>query len=143
MRKIALVVSIFIVLALCLASFAYINQVSDTKPVELDTNQVKEFISCRENLDCPSQMKCEDSVCVDVGCVGEGEMLPGPIAPEYREHQAQECCEGLKGIEYSKHFDESCKRRPWAGGPGAVCSQCGNGSCEEWETKCNCPRDCK
>ncbi|MEA1924228.1 MAG: hypothetical protein U9M95_00005, partial [Candidatus Altiarchaeota archaeon] len=98
--------------------------------------------SCSSDLDCPPQMKCENSVCIDVGCVGEGGTIPGAISPEYREHMATECCEGLEAITYSGYFDENCGRVPLDGAPAGVCSNCGNKICEQWETKCNCPGDC-
>jgi hypothetical protein len=28
-------------------------------------------------------------------------------------------------------------------GSGTICSDCGNGNCEEWEDLCTCPSDCK
>jgi len=98
-------------------------------------------ISCNVDFDCPSQMKCENLMCIDVGCVGEGSMTPGPISPEYRKHMATECCEGLKLIMYSGYFDENCKPTGLAGA-GNVCSKCGNSVCEKWETKCTCSEDC-
>ena len=99
-------------------------------------------IPCKTNLDCPSQMRCENSVCVDVGCVKEGGTIPGAISPEYRNHMPTKCCEGLKTIAYSGYFDKKCNRVPLAGAPSGVCSKCGNGICESWETKCTCPEDC-
>ncbi|OYT54039.1 MAG: hypothetical protein B6U72_03990 [Candidatus Altiarchaeales archaeon ex4484_2] len=87
-------------------------------------------------------MKCDNSVCIDVGCVGEGGTIPRAISPEYREHMAAECCEGLEAITYSGYFDENCGRVPLAGAPAGICSRCGNGVCDQWETKCNCPGDC-
>ena len=98
---------------------------------------------CDNNLDCPAQMKCENSICVDVGCVEAGGTIPGAISPEYKEHMATECCSGLKRITYSGNYDEDCVVKPLMGGPSAVCSNCGDGICEEWETKCNCPEDCQ
>lgn len=112
--------------------------------------EVKESISCNDDLDCPEKMKCEENVCVDVGCLGEGEVIPSTaVSPEgfkARKHMATECCEGLKSIPMPDRFDENCKLEPVI--PGviggrSICSKCGNGICEEWETKCNCSEDCK
>jgi len=103
----------------------------------------EEQISCNNNLDCPTQMECEDSTCVSVGCVEEGGMIPGAVSPEYRERTATECCAGLKGVNYFRNYDADCNPAPLAGGPAGVCSDCGNGVCEEWESKCNCPEDCE
>ncbi|MDA3815233.1 MAG: cohesin domain-containing protein, partial [Patescibacteria group bacterium] len=97
---------------------------------------------CNNNLDCPMQMKCENNVCVSVGCVEEGEIIPGAISPEYRERMATECCAELKGIDYFRNYDANCNPTPLMGGPAGVCSDCGNGICEGWENKCNCSKDC-
>jgi len=117
-------------------------------------------IFCTNDFDCPSGMKCTDYACptcpqqsqcpytcipgrcVDVGCVPEGGMIPGAISPDYRQHMATTCCAGLSTIEYSGRFDQNCNRVAIAGEPAGVCSKCGNGICESWETKCNCPSDC-
>jgi len=111
------------------------------------------IISCSDDFDCPSRMRCErptcgidvecgEGVCVDVGCVEEGETIPGAISPEYREHMATECCEGLTRIQFSGDYDENCEPTLLAGGPGGTCTKCGNGICGAEETKCNCPEDC-
>lgn len=98
---------------------------------------------CKDNFDCPDGEKCEENVCVDVGCVSEGKSIPGAISPDYRNHMATKCCEGLKHIRYGGDFDENCERTFLAGGPGGICSYCGNNNCENWETRCTCPEDCK
>lgn len=49
-----------------------------------------------------------------------------------------ECCEGLVEI-YSGPWTEECEQGE---GGALICSDCGNGSCESWENKCNCPIDC-
>ena len=104
----------------------------------------KEVISCNDSLDCPSQMKCENSVCVDVGCIKEGEMGPSAgINPEWYDHLPTECCEGLKSITYSGLYDENCDFVALVGGPSEVCTRCGDGQCGKGETKCNCPEDCR
>ena len=107
-------------------------------------------ISCNNDFDCPEKMKCENFVCVDVGCVGEGEVIPATsISPEgfkKRKHIATECCEGLRPIIISSQYDENCNLKPplvGVQGGMTVCSKCGNGICEKWESKCNCPEDCK
>ena len=38
---------------------------------------------CKNNFDCPLQMKCENFICVDVGCIKEGGSFPPPISPKY------------------------------------------------------------
>ncbi|MBU4493012.1 MAG: hypothetical protein KKA61_01455, partial [Nanoarchaeota archaeon] len=104
---------------------------------------------CIDNFDCPSGMKCENSVCVDVGCIEEGQRTPtvatSPEGFEMLEHMATECCGGLREIIQPDEFDENCNLKPLKVGViggRTVCSNCGNGICESWETKCNCPEDC-
>ena len=99
-------------------------------------------VPCADDFDCPYKMKCQDGGCVDVGCVEKGGLLPGAISPEYLDHMATECCEGLDQISYAGNYDEDCQFVPLAGGPSGACTECGNGACEEQETKCNCPDDC-
>ena len=99
--------------------------------------------SCADDLDCSAGKQCENSHCVAVDCADAGEDLPGAIAPEYLEHMTTNCCEGLKEIDYAGNYDEDCNPSDLAGAPSGTCSKCGNGSCEEWESKCNCPLDCK
>jgi len=99
--------------------------------------------SCVDDFDCKAGEKCDNGVCIDVGCVTEGNDLPGSIAPEYLEHVPTECCEDLEEIGYFANYDDKCNFMPTPGAPSGTCSRCGNGSCEEWESKCNCPEDCK
>ena len=58
-------------------------------------------------------------------------------------YQDVECCEGLQkrcGVEF---FDGSCdmegKNSQYA---VPVCLPCGNGTCNQFEDRCNCPEDC-
>ena len=108
----------------------------------------KEKQSCQDNFDCPVKMKCENNTCVSVGCVKEGDQLPGVWPPEHVKHMATECCAGLEEIGYAGYYDETCNTGPGpvamsAGGPGGTCANCGNGICGLGETRCNCPEDCK
>jgi hypothetical protein len=102
-------------------------------------------VICKNNFDCPLQMKCKNYICVDVGCLEKGESLPGAINPKYTNHMATECCRGLKRITVSKYYDTDCNIQMYPlGGSISICSNCGNGICEEnLETKCNCPEDCE
>jgi len=54
---------------------------------------------------------------------------------------AIECCEGLKRILPPCVFDEECNQMRLPA--YYFCTDCGNGICEEWESKCTCPEDCK
>ena len=99
--------------------------------------------TCKNNFDCPLQMKCKIFICVDAGCIKEGGSFPGAFPDA--DHMANKCCEGLKRITASKYYSEDCNidKLLW-GGSMSTCSNCGNRICEEnLETKCNCPEDCK
>lgn len=55
--------------------------------------------------------------------------------------QSTPCCDGLTqigGTPLNKYRDGMP-----ADGYGSICSDCGNGICESWEHKYNCPADCK
>ena len=51
------------------------------------------------------------------------------------------CCEGLDEIYPAHIFDANCNELGLVGWL-FLCSDCGNGICESWESKCNCPEDC-
>lgn len=122
---------------------------TQTETSETETTTGTEFsggnITCNNNFDCPENMECQNSTCVSVGCVSEGGQIPGAISPDYRKHMATECCPGLQTIPYSELFNISnnCQRTFLVGAPSGVCSKCGNGVCESWETNCTCPQDCR
>lgn len=69
--------------------------------------------------------------CQELPCKEAGEML-----------YIGECCEGLSRIRAAITYDDDCND-VGIGGPGSICSDCGNGRCESWESKCNCPIDCR
>jgi len=118
---------------------------------------------CTNDFDCPEKMKCKTDCqanstcpegascapclgyCVDVGCLKAGEGTHCAISPEGFEqckHMATECCPGLKSIAETRQYDENCSFVPIIGVTMGVCSDCGNGICESWESKCTCPQDC-
>ena len=70
--------------------------------------------------------------------MGEGEC--GPIA---YMGQDVECCDGMIkrcGIEF---FDGSCDMTSmYSAGGVSICIPCGNGVCNQFENRCNCPEDC-
>jgi len=135
------------------------NGCSNGACIQTTTTTTTTTIFCTNDFDCPTKMKCTSyscpacptgaacapcmpNHCVDVGCVPEGGYIPGAISPEYRNHMATECCQGLSAIEPSQRFDQNCNRVPIAGEPSGVCTKCGNGVCGPGENKCNCPQDC-
>lgn len=97
--------------------------------------------TCSQNTDCPENYKCENSICVPVGCVGEGNFTPGTISPEELKHMAKECCSGLKRLLWNESIS-GCENPPVGG--GFLCTaKCGNGVCDPKEEKCTCPEDCE
>ncbi len=80
----------------------------------------------------------DDALC----CAIDGECIPeGGLGKD--EPGTPPCCNGLEPIPVTF----------WEGGPADgicvadeesyVCSLCGNGGCEEWESWCTCPEDCE
>lgn len=58
------------------------------------------------------------------------------------------CCEGLVSISNDLRYEPTREYADENGctmteGGGSICSDCGNGNCEDWENPCNCPVDCK
>lgn len=78
-------------------------------------------------------------------CVPAGEVYSNPsLGPE---GDFGTCCEGLVSIGQGYYYDPSYPGADENGcalliGAGLLCSDCGNGICENWENKCNCPGDC-
>ncbi|MHC4345642.1 MAG: LamG-like jellyroll fold domain-containing protein [Planctomycetota bacterium] len=52
-----------------------------------------------------------------------------------------QCCEGLQEIPPTYIYDGNCDDNGMTGW-SYLCSDCGNGICESWESACNCPQDC-
>jgi hypothetical protein len=82
----------------------------------------------------------------NANCAAAGEVSSisslGPEAPPEIE-----CCSGLvvidDGFVYQPNeesADENGCAIRW--GAPAICSDCGNDNCEDWENRCNCPEDC-
>jgi len=74
---------------------------------------------------------CGQEYVIPVACAEAGE----------QSGVAKTCCAGLTGIGTSAPDGSSICHEMIGGYP--ICSDCGNGICEEWENSCNCPADCK
>ncbi len=70
-------------------------------------------------------------------CIQAGEIYQSPAVSGVKKGK---CCSGLTVIEQATNPD--CEQAKLAGGQDSICSACGNGRCEQWENKCNCPQDC-
>ncbi|GEM_PF-5930504 len=80
-------------------------------------------------------------------CAQAGEVFSisslGPDAPPEGE-----CCSGLVVIDDGFVYRPNEESADENGcvileGAAAICSDCGNNNCEEWENRCNCPADCQ
>ena len=78
---------------------------------------------------------CSDG---EVCCLPEDDCLPAgetvSVGPD-----SKDCCPGLSKIGIFE-IDDNGECVMLIG--GMVCSDCGNGYCEEWESICSCPEDC-
>jgi len=68
--------------------------------------------------------------CQELPCKGPGESI-----------LVGECCEGLTHIQPAYTYGPDCNDLSIIGWV-FLCSDCGNGICENWESRCNCPEDC-
>ncbi|VVB78820.1 Uncharacterised protein [uncultured archaeon] len=100
---------------------------------EIMTNPNHAMVDCIEfGCKCINN-KCGESVKnnLDTNCSKAGENV-------YMNNKWK-CCTGLVAIPKSCYENES-SRVPSA--IAQICSDCGNGICETWESSCNCPKDC-
>jgi len=73
-------------------------------------------------------------------CAGQGKWygFTNPFTPN-------ECCDGLSNVHSTDSVsvaDECYWTGTETGYPGGVCSDCGNGVCEDVESVCGCTEDC-
>ena len=82
---------------------------------------------------------CIEPSPIPTNCAKAGEISMNDVTGEYKE-----CCSGLdeKG-SLPEGTPEDCERFSNMEGFGSICTDCGNGNCEEWENRCICPEDCK
>ena len=110
-------------------SFAQENLIQDCldsyqKTGTCPTDHCQIMISCNGKKICYAQIKSESLKCGGLAYAG----------------QDVSCCEGLVkrcGVEF---FEGTCS--PYSKNSIPVCLPCGNGICNEFENRCNCPEDC-
>lgn len=73
---------------------------------------------------------CGQEYVVNVSCAEAGQA----------QGIVRECCNGLDSVSKFQIIDGECI--PLVGGYG-ICTDCGNGVCEDWEDTCNCGDDCE
>ncbi len=88
--------------------------------------------------------ECGENYQEDIPCKKAGETL---ILNS--DFGTGDCCSGLKKISNpirDLSLQDKCpdpaSERNIVGAPAGICSDCGNGICEDWEDRCNCPVDC-
>jgi len=87
------------------------------------------YCKCEPNACSPGNFTCHWP-CKEMRCKEAGESV-----------LVSTCCEGLDEIYPSHIFDTNCNKLALVGWL-FLCSDCGNGICENWESRCNCPADC-
>ena len=76
-------------------------------------------------------------------CAGLGERASITIGSPEKEFP-KVCCAALKEISAGSEEDYGIHKGLVPGeGYGTICTNCGNGICEDKEHKYNCPSDCK
>jgi len=82
--------------------------------------------NCYEVPDCSVREKasCEENICIE-------------------KHLLDECEQkGLKKILRADQYSDDCFKSMAQMTLPTVCAPCGDGDCDQDETKCNCPEDC-
>ena len=89
-------------------------------------------------MDC--EYGCNDGACLKKPlCKQAGEAVSTMPRKDDEDRIIPECCEGLERIKIVQCEDLACYEMS----DGFMCSDCGNGECEQWENFKNCPDDCK
>lgn len=98
-------------------------------------------VKCRDGICGKGENGCNcPQDCKDFKCKAHGEI---PLYTAFGDDMSIQCCEGLKHRTQKDYFDEDCKEEPVAGYTG-ICLACGDGKCDSrYESRCNCPEDCK
>jgi len=94
------------------------------------------FCKCTEKKSVCSSSMIEEGKNCKYPC------KPQPCAKAGESSLVYECCEGLTQIPPARIYDDECNQTGMTGWTH-ICSDCGNGTCESWESECNCPKDCK
>jgi hypothetical protein len=67
----------------------------------------------------------------------------GKISYDSATGEFNECCTGLTDeMNFPDGTPEECEAFSMMDGYSSICTDCGNGVCEEWENRCICPEDC-
>ena len=102
-------------------------------------------IKCRDGICGNGENGCNcPQDCKNFKCKVPGE-IPNYTAPG--DDMSTQCCKGLKHRIQKNQFDENCVNlfeKYGGGGYVGICLACGDGVCDsKYESKCNCPEDCK
>lgn len=125
----------------------YCSKYGSLKVIQNETGQYN--ICIFENNECDEwAFYCKCGPNTEFYCSEERRGECNITCPENKCSSAGEssfvsvCCAGLKTIYPKEIYDDLCNRQ-LIGGWTSICSDCGNGECEEWESDCNCPQDCQ
>jgi hypothetical protein len=134
-KNIPILVSIIIIViaALILLGGVFAYQYFSQQKLN-NTNQAE---NTNSNLQIPNTLLSKSaSGCIEAGKVGEFYRPPAVL-----DTILGKCCGKLTLIPEAT--STNCHPTNPAHGKIMICSDCGNGICETWENKCNCPADCK
>ena len=134
-KNVPILISIIIIViaALILLGGVFVYLYFSTQKVN-NPNQIKNTNS--NSLIPGTTLSKSASNCIEAGKVGE---FYGP--PAVLDTILGKCCGKLTLIPEAT--STNCQPTNPAHGKILICSDCGNGVCETWENKCNCPANCK
>lgn len=98
------------------------------------------FMKFKKLIYCFVVLVSQPGFGIDKKCAKEGETAGGSTLA------ALQCCPGLIATNSwtYEHVKEGCNIPP-PPGSGGSCAKCGDGKCDtkNFESKCDCPKDCK
>lgn len=114
----------------------------DCKIIQGTLGHQRICIKCRDGICGIGENGCNcPQDCKDFKCKAHGE-IPRYTGLELDDMSIQ-CCEGLVHRIQKDLYDAECNETPY-GGYGGICLACGDGRCDsQFESKCNCPEDCR
>jgi len=133
MKKLIMVIVIIVIL-IVLMKFASLSQTRPQQNVSVNES-VDESVNLSVNESVNESVGKLDGVCLSGGEVYQSPAVLGEILGE--------CCGEMVTIAEFMAPVEGEVECDSVAGSNLICSDCGNGACEDgWENKCNCPEDC-
>lgn len=118
-----------------------IQEDGDCKSVQGKLGHQGICIKCRDGVCGKGENGCNcPQDCKNFKCKGHGE-IPHFIVPG--DDMGIQCCEGLMHRQQKEVYSDNCKVEFYAW-YASICLNCGDGVCDsKYESRCNCPEDCK